>query len=130
VLNPNVLSLLPSKTLTVTYKSGASAETHTFTDPLLRDVLGLAEPQFDPAVKNDTLRAYVSATGSDAGRRLARRRGAAARGAPGAHAAAATSPASCGCGSTAAAERQSLVARITSEALITAVTALPSAIPS
>jgi DMSO/TMAO reductase YedYZ molybdopterin-dependent catalytic subunit len=65
VLNTAVLSRVPSKTLTVTYKSGSATETHTFTGPLLREVLELAGPQFDPAIKNDKLNHYVSATGSD-----------------------------------------------------------------
>jgi hypothetical protein len=65
VLNTAVLDLLPAKTLTVTYKSGAGTETHTFKGPLLRDVLALAGPVFDPTIKNDKLRHYVSATGSD-----------------------------------------------------------------
>jgi hypothetical protein len=65
VLNTAVLSKLPSKTLTVTFQAGSQTETHTFTGPLLRDVLDLAGPQFDAAVKNDRLRHYISVTGSD-----------------------------------------------------------------
>jgi DMSO/TMAO reductase YedYZ molybdopterin-dependent catalytic subunit len=65
VLNTRVLEKLPSKTLQVTYRSGPGTETRTFTGPLLRDVLALAGPRFDPAVRNDKLRHYVSATGSD-----------------------------------------------------------------
>jgi hypothetical protein len=65
VLNTAVLDLLPSKTLDVTFQAGPTTEHHTFTGPLLRDVLALAGPQFDPAVKNDKLRHYVSVTGSD-----------------------------------------------------------------
>jgi hypothetical protein len=65
VLNTAVLDLLPAKTLTVSYQSGSATETHTFKGPLLRDVLALAGPRFDPAIRNDKLRHYVSATGSD-----------------------------------------------------------------
>lgn len=65
VLNTAVLEKLPAKTLTVTYRSGSVTETHTFTGPLLRDVVALAGPKFDPAVRNDKLRHYVSATGTD-----------------------------------------------------------------
>jgi hypothetical protein len=65
VLNTAVLDKLPSKTLDVTFRAGSASEQHTFTGPLLRDVLALAGQQFDPAVKNDKLRHYVSVTGSD-----------------------------------------------------------------
>jgi DMSO/TMAO reductase YedYZ molybdopterin-dependent catalytic subunit len=65
VLNTAVLSHLPSKTLDVTFRAGSSTESHTFTGPLLRDVLELAGPQFDPAIKNDKLNHYVSVRGSD-----------------------------------------------------------------
>ena len=59
------LATLPQKTLTVTFKAGAVAQTHTYVGPLLLDVLGLAGPTFDPAVKNDSLRHYVAVAGSD-----------------------------------------------------------------
>lgn len=65
VLNTAVLALLPSQELTVTFLSGSTEETQTFKGPLLTDVLQLAGPQFDPAVKNDKLRHYVFTTGSD-----------------------------------------------------------------
>jgi len=40
-------------------------ETRTFTGYLLYDVLTFLGPKFDPAVRNDKLRFYASATGSD-----------------------------------------------------------------
>lgn len=60
-----MLALLPQKTVDVQYRAGATVEQHTFTGPLLLDVLGLAGPSFDPAVKNDKLRHYITATSSD-----------------------------------------------------------------
>src|SRR5262249_53081291 len=51
--------------LSVTFKAGSATETHVFTGFLLLDVLNLLHPQFDPDVKNDKLRFYVSATGTD-----------------------------------------------------------------
>ena len=52
-------------TLTVTFQAGQAVEQHTFTGFLLIDVLNFLKPQFDPDVKNDRLRFYVSATGTD-----------------------------------------------------------------
>jgi len=59
-LSVSDLASLPIQTLTVSFKAGAQTETHTYTGPLLLDVLGLAEPKFDAKVKNDKLRFYVS----------------------------------------------------------------------
>jgi hypothetical protein len=60
------LAALPNqRTLTVTYAAGGTPETHTFTGPRLRDVLALAGPRFDPAIRNDRLRSYVSVTATD-----------------------------------------------------------------
>src|SRR5262249_44458180 len=53
------------QTVTVSFLAGSSEETHTFTGFLLYDVMNFLHPQFDPAVKNDKLRFYVSATGTD-----------------------------------------------------------------
>jgi hypothetical protein len=50
---------------TVTFQAGTAVETHTFTGYLLYDVLTFLGPKFDPAVRNDKLRFYASATGSD-----------------------------------------------------------------
>jgi DMSO/TMAO reductase YedYZ molybdopterin-dependent catalytic subunit len=59
------LGRLPQRTITVTFESGTGTQTHTYTGPLLLDVLGQAQPRFDPQVKNDKLRHVVTATGSD-----------------------------------------------------------------
>jgi len=56
---------LPLQTVTVQFRAGQSEETHTFTGFLLLDVLNHFTPKFDPTVKNDKLRFYVSATGTD-----------------------------------------------------------------
>jgi len=56
---------LSLKTVSVIFQSGPVQEHHTFTGFLLYEVLNLLKPQFDPAVKNDKLRFYVSATGTD-----------------------------------------------------------------
>ena len=57
---------VPVQTVTVTFQAGSTVEQHTFTGVLLYDVLTLLRPRFDPAVRNDKLRFYVSAIGSDA----------------------------------------------------------------
>ena len=59
------LEQLPQQTVTVTYQSGSGSQTHTYVGPLLSDVLNLARPDFDPAVRNDKLRYSVTATGGD-----------------------------------------------------------------
>src|SRR5262249_28506735 len=56
---------LTLQTLTVKFQAGSAQEEHTFTGFLLYDVLNFLGPQFDPNVKNDRLRFYVSATGTD-----------------------------------------------------------------
>jgi Oxidoreductase molybdopterin binding domain len=50
----------------VTFHAGSSTESHVYTGPLLLDVVTLAAPRFDPAIKNDGPRHYVSVTASDA----------------------------------------------------------------
>jgi DMSO/TMAO reductase YedYZ molybdopterin-dependent catalytic subunit len=61
------LAAMPDqKTVEVDYHAGTGTEHHVFTGPLLLDVLARAVPRFDPAIKNDKLRYYVSATASDA----------------------------------------------------------------
>jgi len=57
---------LTSHNVSVMFQAGPAVETHTFTGFLLFDVMNLLKPQFDPDVKNDKLRFYVSATGTDA----------------------------------------------------------------
>lgn len=59
------LQALPAQTRTVTYVSGGSPVTETFTGALLWDVLGLANLLLDPSIHNDILRKMVIATGSD-----------------------------------------------------------------
>ena len=70
VAHPEVLTVadlqkLPSHTETVTFNSASGSQTHTFTGPLLLDVLAQAGPQFDPTIKNDKLRYYVSVSATD-----------------------------------------------------------------
>jgi DMSO/TMAO reductase YedYZ molybdopterin-dependent catalytic subunit len=61
------LAAMPDqKTVEVAYHAGTGTEHHTFTGPLLLDVLAAATPTFDTAVKNDELRHYVAVTASDA----------------------------------------------------------------
>ncbi len=55
----------PARTVTVTFRAGNATEQHTFTGVLLYDVITFLVPQFNPAVRNDQLRFYVVATGSD-----------------------------------------------------------------
>ena len=52
-------------TLDVTFQAGSSTQTHHYVGALLTDVLNAAQPQFDPTVKNDFLRFWAEATGSD-----------------------------------------------------------------
>ena len=60
------LSALPSITKTVTFQSGSNSVTTTFTGvnlwTLLNDIVGL---KLDSSIKNDVLRKFVVATGSD-----------------------------------------------------------------
>lgn len=64
-LDATELAKLPQQAMTVSFVAGSAYQTHTYTGPLLLDVLNLAKPAFDPAIKNDKLRHYVLATGSD-----------------------------------------------------------------
>ena len=59
------LRAFPQHTVTVQFGSAGGTEQHTFTGPLLTDVATAAGPRFDPAVKNDQLRFFVAATGTD-----------------------------------------------------------------
>ena len=61
---------LPAHTETVTFKAGNGSQTHTYVGPLLVDVLTQAGPQFDPTIKNDKLRHYVSVSATDGYRAL------------------------------------------------------------
>ena len=61
------LAAMPNqRTVDVTYHAGGGDEHRVFTGPLLVDVLAKAVPNFDPAIKNDKLRHFVSVTASDA----------------------------------------------------------------
>jgi len=64
-LHVSDLVKLPQQMLTVSFLAGNGYQTHTYTGPLLLDVLNLAGPAFDPSIKNDKLRHYVVVTGSD-----------------------------------------------------------------
>ncbi|GAA4183083.1 molybdopterin-binding oxidoreductase [Streptosporangium oxazolinicum] len=59
------LRSLPQHTVRVRYQSSRGTEKHTFTGPLLGDVLALTKPRLDAETKNDQLRFFVAATGSD-----------------------------------------------------------------
>ncbi|HEV7884689.1 MAG TPA: hypothetical protein VGO81_14050 [Solirubrobacteraceae bacterium] len=66
-LNVADLAAMPGqRRVDVTFHTGASAEHHVYTGPLLLDVVARAAPRLDPAIKNDKLRHYVSVTASDA----------------------------------------------------------------
>jgi protein involved in polysaccharide export with SLBB domain len=60
------LQALPPTTKTLSYEAGGSPRTDTFTGPTLWTLLQAAGGiETDPAIKNDVLRTYVVATGSD-----------------------------------------------------------------
>jgi hypothetical protein len=60
------LAKYPQHTVQVTFVGGKPERTqnHTFSGPLLIDVLNAAGPQFDAAAKNDALRWGILVTGS------------------------------------------------------------------
>lgn len=64
------LQALPSRTVEVTFQSGSGTQRHVYTGPRLYDVLALAGPRFDPNIKSDKLRHFVSVTASDGYRAL------------------------------------------------------------
>ncbi len=70
ILDVAGLRTLPSRTITVTFKAGNGTQTHTYVGPLLLDVLNQAGPLFDPTIKNDKLRHYVSVSATDGYRAL------------------------------------------------------------
>jgi hypothetical protein len=70
ILDVAALQARPSRTITVTFKAGSSTETHTYVGPRLVDVLAKAGPQFDPTIKNDKLRHFISVGASDGYRAL------------------------------------------------------------
>jgi hypothetical protein len=59
------LARLPKRTITVTFASDAGSQTHTFSGPLLIDVVNAARPRFPSTVKNVQLRYAVLATATD-----------------------------------------------------------------
>jgi hypothetical protein len=70
LLDVRALEALPSHTETVTFKAGNGSQTHTYVGPRLIDVLTQASPLFDPNIKNDKLRHYVSVSATDGYRAL------------------------------------------------------------
>lgn len=56
---------VPIRTVTVSFQSGSTVVQRTFTGALLYDVLSILGPRFNPDVRNDRLRFYAAATGSD-----------------------------------------------------------------
>lgn len=71
VIDAAILDALPQHTVNVSFTAGGGAPVpHTFTGPLLLDVLAAAAPSFDPAIKNDRLRHFISVTASDGYRAL------------------------------------------------------------
>jgi DMSO/TMAO reductase YedYZ molybdopterin-dependent catalytic subunit len=75
VARPHILDMadlqaMPSRTVAVTFRSDKGVEHHVYVGPRLFDVLAQAGPQFDPAIKNDKLRYFVSVSGSDGYRAL------------------------------------------------------------
>jgi hypothetical protein len=70
VANPGTYNLaalqaLPSKTVTATYTAGGGPVTDTYTGVSLWTLLNDAGLILDPTIKNDVLRQYVEAVGSD-----------------------------------------------------------------
>jgi DMSO/TMAO reductase YedYZ molybdopterin-dependent catalytic subunit len=65
-LHVDDLRTYPAHDVTVSFQAGGAPVTHEYVGALLTDVLATAEPTFDPAVKNDSLNFWVSATGADA----------------------------------------------------------------
>ena len=61
----NLASLNQSQTVTATYKAGGTPVTDTYTGVSLWDLLNDAGLITDPSIKNDILREYVEAIGSD-----------------------------------------------------------------
>ncbi|MGH3849844.1 MAG: molybdopterin-dependent oxidoreductase [Pseudonocardiaceae bacterium] len=64
------LRALPSRTVAVTFQADSGVEHHVYVGPRLVDVLAKAGPQFDPTIKNDKLRYFVSVSASDGYRAL------------------------------------------------------------
>jgi hypothetical protein len=65
ILDVNALRKLPAQTVEVTFKTGSGDQHHVYVGPLLLDVLTQAGPKFDPAIKNDKLRHFISVSATD-----------------------------------------------------------------
>src|SRR5262249_18409241 len=65
ILDVEALRKLPAKTVDVTFKTGSGVEHHVYVGPLLLDVLTQAGPKFDPGIKNDKLRHFISVSATD-----------------------------------------------------------------
>lgn len=65
ILSVADLEAMPSRTIEVTFRSGSGVETRTYVGPRLVDVLANAGPRFNPSIKNDKLRHFISVTASD-----------------------------------------------------------------
>jgi Oxidoreductase molybdopterin binding domain len=64
-LHVNDLRSYPVHEVDVTFQSGTGTQSHHYVGALLTDVLASAAPTYDPTVKNDLLRFYAKAVGSD-----------------------------------------------------------------
>jgi Oxidoreductase molybdopterin binding domain len=64
-LHVDDLRSYPVHTADVTFQSGSGTQSHHYVGALLTDVLATAQPTYNPAVKNDLLRFYAQAIGSD-----------------------------------------------------------------
>ncbi|HET9258338.1 MAG TPA: hypothetical protein VFO16_24505 [Pseudonocardiaceae bacterium] len=70
ILSVEDLRALPAKTVDVTFKAGSGTQHHVYVGPLLLDVLTQAGPKFDPDIKNDKLRYFISVSATDGYRAL------------------------------------------------------------
>ena len=64
-LHVDALRAYPLHEVDVTFQAGAATQSHHYKGALLTDVLASAAPTYDPAVKNDSLRFFAKAVGSD-----------------------------------------------------------------
>jgi DMSO/TMAO reductase YedYZ molybdopterin-dependent catalytic subunit len=64
-LHVDDLRSYPAHDVTVSFSAGGAPVTHEYVGALLTDVLATAQPTFNPAIKNDSLNYWVSATGAD-----------------------------------------------------------------
>jgi hypothetical protein len=64
-LHVDDLKAYPAHTEDVTFLAGSTPQSHEYVGALLTDVLASAQPTTNPAVKNDVLRFWAEAVGSD-----------------------------------------------------------------